>query len=221
MRASNRHPIEKMKQLKGNAMSSLVGIRSWGAALGLAAISCSMSPAVNNHAAEAVVPWTPVGIAVWDSESPPALSARLEPVPVSMSGWAEVRVLLRNTGGPVYVSRFFGSTRGIAWEVRDSNGRQRAPFEPMPISPPEPPPLPFSAEQSLEEMGQGMILVPRGGSITVTASERALWMYPGPGSWDLRAHILIRNYSPTTSRGGSTETEIRLVSEPTRVLVTP
>ena len=136
-----------------------------------------------------------------------------------MSGYAEIDLALTNTGQPVYVSKFFGSARGVAWSVEDQRGRRQPPAEPMPISPPEPPPPPYLPGQSLAEMGRGMILLERGATIRVKVQDFAKWIFPGPGDWRVRLHLRLRNAHPPLA-GGRSEPDIELVSEPVTVRVT-
>lgn len=126
---------------------------------------------------QAAAGWTPPAQAAWSGDRPP-VEVHLQAHPVSMRGKAEIDVDLVATGDGFAVSPFLQPTRGIAFEVTTLAGTPVSSAEPMIGSPPPPPLTPDQ-----------LIPVARAKTYHVVTAERASTIFPGPGSYKVRAHL--------------------------------
>jgi len=184
----------------------------------LAAAACVTTSA--SSLSEPTFAYTPPGYALWDSGSSPQLTVNIAVSAASMSAPAQMQVTLVNHGGPLYVSNFLNTSRGIAWTIQSKDGRYLSSKEPLPISPPQPPPEPVSTKAALEVVKKRLTEIAPGKPYTVNVRELPQWIYPGAGTWQLRAVIVLKNYNPFDAAAPK-DRVIRTLSDPVLVTVSP
>ena len=124
--------------------------------------------------------WSPPARAIWMGEKPP-VEVRLHAHAISMRSTAPIDVdLVAQEGAFFAVSPFLEPTRGIAFEVLSESGQLLPPAESMPLS--TPPPV-VKNEQ--------LVAVSRSSPYRIATRERAATIFPGPGTYKLRARIYL------------------------------
>jgi len=194
-------------------------ICGWLLALGLLAAAACVSTSASS-VSEPTLAYTPPGYAIWDSSNSPKLSVNVVVTEASMSAPAQMQVTLVNRGGPLYVSNFLNTSRGIAWTVQSQGGKFLSSKEPLPISPPQPPPPPVPTRAALDVAKKRLILIAPGKPHTFSVRELPQWIYPGAGSWQLRAAVVLKNYNPFGAADPRNRV-IRTFSDPVSVTVSP
>ena len=184
----------------------------------LAAAACVTTSARSVN--ETTLAYTPPGYALWESRNSPKLSVNVVVTAASMSASAQMQVTLVNRGGPIYVSNFLNTSRGVAWAVQSGDGKYLSSKEPLPLSPPQPPPEPVSTRAALEVAKKRLTEIAPGKPYTVNVRELPQWIYPSAGTWRLRAVVLLKNYNPFDGASGQARI-IRISSAPVVVTVSP
>ncbi len=152
---------------------------------------------------QAAAVWSPPAQAAWQDDQPP-INVVLHAGPISMRGIASLEVDIVATGNGFSISPFLQTTRGIAFEVTRTDGKQVDAAEPMIGSPP-PPPLQSSQ----------LVAVTPTSSDRVITKERARTIFPQPGSYRVKAHLFLFNFPSQPVR------RVELVSNAIDVTVTP
>lgn len=153
-------------------------------------------------ALQAAAAWTMPAQAHWDGDAP-RIAVRVEAGAVSMRGTAPIVVTVSAPDGGVAVSRFISVTRGIALDIRSLDGASVTPLEPIIGSPP-PPPL------GIAELTPVTATTP----FRVSTAEQARNLFPGPGTYQVRAIVAL--FDPVAEPGR----HARARSEPVTVRVT-
>lgn len=188
-------------------------------AIGLFAAAACVSTSASS-VPQPTLAYTPPGYAIWDSRNSPKLSVNVVVTEASMSSPARMQVTLVNRGGPLYVSNFLNTSRGIAWTVQSENGAYLPPKQPLPISPPQPPPPPVSSKAALEVAKERLVQIAPGKPYRVSVRELPQWIYPGAGTWRLRALVVLKNYNPFDAADPK-DRVIRVSSSAVPVTVSP
>lgn len=150
----------------------------------------------------AAAAWSPPAQAAWSGETP-HIEVRVRAKSLSMRDKAPIEVDLLATGDDFAVSPFLQATRGIAFEVTSDSGQPITPAEPMVGSPP-PPPLDI----------QQLVSVSQSAPYHVTTQERARTIFPGPGRYNIKAHVFLFSFPSDPVRYAE------LISKPITIVVT-
>jgi hypothetical protein len=137
---------------------------------------------------QAAAAWSPPAQAAWTGEAPP-VEVTLQVGKLSMSQIAPIEVDLVARTDSFAVSPFLQATRGIAFEVTSVDGKPMHAREPMITSPP-PPPL---------EAGR-LVRVAGASPFRVVTRESARTMFPGPGTYVMKAVLFLTDWPASPTR---------------------
>lgn len=125
--------------------------------------------------------WVPPIQSEWNSDLKAKISIT-EPVnSISFEGNTDITINMLNMGGDIKISPFVNYTRGVVFIVKNRSGKNVAPLEPAPISPP----VPVDSSK--------LILIKSGDSYKLDISEPSKHIFPKRGKYTLIAQIRMLN----------------------------
>lgn len=137
-----------------------------------------------------VAPSIPVQ-AEWEAGTEPTITASIAmPVrPVRIGDKVTIDVEVAVNQGPFRASPFLAASRGVSFQVSDAKGKVVSPLQPMPISPPAPPVQPGA-----------LVGIEPGKPLAIQVKEPAKYLFPGAGTFKVRATIRFMDASSTPPR---------------------
>ncbi|VWX48789.1 hypothetical protein [Novosphingobium sp. 9U] len=138
----------------------------------------------------AAAPTIPVQ-AQWDAARQPTVTATIaapaKPIGIDDTLVMEVKVSVDH--GSLRASPFLNATRGVSLSVTDAEGAVIKPLEPIPVSPAAPPVQPAS-----------LVSIQAGKPLSIPIKEQARFLFPGAGTYKVRATIRFMDASSTPPR---------------------
>lgn len=129
--------------------------------------------------------------AEWDTGTEPPVTASIAAPahPIKMEDDITIEVKVAVDQGRFRTSPFVTASRGVSFDVTDAKGMVVSPQELMPISPPAPP-----------VQSRAMVVIGPGRPLVIPVKVPAKNLFPGPGSFKVRAIVRFMDTSSTVPR---------------------